>query len=56
MGPFSFLLVSSCASFRSDLYVLPVQVIVDESTTLKVCDVIEYDSDGKVVTLNAFKA
>ena len=54
-GPLPFLLVSLSARFRFDLYALPVQVIVDENTTLKVCDVIEYDSDGKVVSLNAFK-
>merc|ERR1711964_384530 len=32
-----------------------IKVIVDESTTLKVCDVIEYDDAGLVVTLNAYK-
>lgn len=33
-----------------------IKVIVDASTTLKVCDVIEYDSAGLVVSLNAYKA
>jgi len=32
-----------------------IQVIVDAKTTLKVCDVIEYDSAGKIVSLNAYK-
>lgn len=32
-----------------------IKVIVDASTTLKVCDVIEYDSAGKIVSLNAYK-
>ena len=33
-----------------------IKVIVDATTTLKVCDVIEYDASGKVVSLNAYKA
>jgi len=33
-----------------------IKVIVDANTTLKVCDVIEYDASGKVVSLNAYKA
>lgn len=33
-----------------------IKVIVDAETTLKVCDVIEYDDKGLVVSLNAYKA
>ena len=33
-----------------------IKVIVDASTTLKVCDVIEYNDAGLVVALNAYKA
>ena len=33
-----------------------IKVIVDADTTLKVCDVIEYDAAGKVVSLNAYLA
>ena len=32
-----------------------IKVIVDASTTLTVCDVIEYDAAGLVVSLNAYK-
>ena len=41
---------------RAMLYICASQVMVDANTTLKVCDVIAYDSDGKVVSLNAYKA
>ena len=33
-----------------------IKVIVDETTTLKVCDVIEYDEAGLVVSIFAYKA
>ena len=33
-----------------------IKVVVDESTTLKVCDVFVFDGAGKVVSLNAYKA
>ena len=33
-----------------------IRVHVDETTTLKVCDVIEYDEAGLIVSLNAYKA
>ena len=33
-----------------------IKVIVDDATTLKVCDVIAYDDAGLVVSLNAYKA
>lgn len=32
-----------------------IKVVVDASTTLDVCDVIEYDDAGLVVSLNAYK-
>ena len=41
---------------KSNTCVANIKVIVDASTTLKVCDVIEYDSAGLVVDLKAFKA
>ena len=40
----------------SNTCVANIKVIVDADTTLKVCDVIEYDESGLVVTLNAYKA
>ncbi len=33
-----------------------IKVIVDEATTLKVCDVFEYDDAGLVASINAYKA
>ena len=33
-----------------------IKVVVDASTTLKVCDVIAYDAQGLVASLNAYKA
>lgn len=33
-----------------------IKVVVDDKTTLKVCDVLEYDAAGKVVSLNAYLA
>ena len=33
-----------------------IKVVVDETTTLKVCDVIQYDEAGLVVSINAYKA
>ena len=33
-----------------------IKVIVDDDTTLKVCDVIEYNAEGLVVSLNAYLA
>ena len=33
-----------------------IRVVVDAETTLKVCDVIEYNAEGKVVSLVAYKA
>lgn len=41
---------------KSNTCVANIKVIVDADTTLKVCDVIEYDESGLVVTLNAYKA
>ena len=32
-----------------------ITVIVNESTSIKVCDVISYDTEGKVVSLVAYK-
>ena len=46
--------VYTCGSSKT--CVANIKVIVDASTTLKVCDVIEYDDAGLVVTLNAYKA
>mmetsp|Transcript_21909 Transcript_21909/g.34430 ORF Transcript_21909/g.34430 Transcript_21909/m.34430 type:complete len:167 (-) Transcript_21909:382-882(-) len=40
---------------KSNTCVANIMVIVDASTTLKVCDVIEYDESGLVVALNAYK-
>eukprot|EP00658_Telonema_sp_P-2_P081896 TRINITY_DN8511_c0_g1_i4.p1 TRINITY_DN8511_c0_g1~~TRINITY_DN8511_c0_g1_i4.p1 ORF type:complete len:146 (+),score=55.34 TRINITY_DN8511_c0_g1_i4:147-584(+) len=31
-----------------------IEVVVDENTTIKVCDVIAYNDEGKVVSLNAY--
>ena len=36
--------------------VVNILVVVDESTTLNVCDVFEFDADGLVVSLKAYKA
>mmetsp|Transcript_72143 Transcript_72143/g.197509 ORF Transcript_72143/g.197509 Transcript_72143/m.197509 type:complete len:115 (+) Transcript_72143:31-375(+) len=36
--------------------VAQIKVIVDDSTTLKVCDYFTFDGDGKVVSLYAYKA
>lgn len=33
-----------------------IKVVVDENTTLKVCDVFVYDGAGLVVSINAYKA
>ena len=41
---------------KSNTCVANIRVIVDADTTLKVCDVIEYDASGLVVSLNAYKA
>ena len=32
-----------------------IKVHVDETTTLKVCDIFVFDNDGKVVSIDAFK-
>ena len=32
-----------------------IKVVVDENTTLKVCDVMEFDEKGLLLTLSAFK-
>ena len=40
---------------NSNTAIANIKVIVDESTTLKVCDVITFDDDGKVVSLDAYK-
>ena len=41
---------------KSSTCVAHIKVIVDATTTLKVCDVIEYDASGLVVSLKAYKA
>lgn len=41
---------------KSSTCVANIKVIVDANTTLKVCDVIEYNESGLVVSLNAYKA
>lgn len=41
---------------KSNTCVAHIRVLVDAETTLKVCDVIEYDDSGLVVCLNAYKA
>ena len=46
--------IFTCGEAKS--CVANIKVIVDETTTLNVCDVIEYDDAGLVVSLNAFKA
>lgn len=46
--------VYTCGS--SKMCVANIKVIVDASPPLKVCDVIEYDIAGLVVTLNSYKA
>ena len=40
---------------KSNTCVAQIKVIVDQNTTLQVCDVIEYDASGLVVSLNAYK-
>ena len=46
--------IFTCGEAKS--CVANIKVIVDAETTLKVCDVIEYDPAGLVVSLNAYKA
>ena len=41
---------------ESKTCVANIKVVVDAETALNVCDVIEYDDAGLVVSLNAFKA
>ena len=45
--------VFTCAASKT--CVANIKVIVDENTTLNVCDVIEYDGEGKVASLTAYK-
>ena len=40
----------------SNICVANIKVIVDPTTTLKVCDVFEFDDAGLVVSIDAFKA
>lgn len=40
----------------SNSCVAQIKVIVDATTTLSVCDVFEFDADGLVVSVNAYKA
>ena len=41
---------------KSNTCVANIKVIVDATTTLNVCDVIEYDATGLVVDLKAYKS
>lgn len=45
--------VFTCATSKT--CIANIDVIVDETTTLNVCDVITYDDAGKVSTLVAYK-